>query len=98
MAVIGLGLGLGQPVTLSWVAGAARRELRGTALELRVSGNRLGQTVLPAVVGLIAGTTALGAVLLTVSHPRRQRRSRAPRLLGPWCRGPSAGYAERRSG
>lgn len=67
MAVIGLGLGLGQPVTLSWVAGAAPRELRGTALGLRVSGNRLGQTVLPAVVGLVAGTTALGAVFYSLS-------------------------------
>lgn len=62
MVVIGFGLGLGQPITLSWVAGRAAPDVRGTAIGVRLSGNRLGQVVLPAAVGAIAGTAGLGAI------------------------------------
>lgn len=67
MVVIGFGLGLGQPITLSWVAGRAPRELRGTALGARLSANRLGQTVLPAVVGGLAGVTGLITVFISLT-------------------------------
>lgn len=67
MALVGLGLGLGQPVTLSWVAGRAPRELRGTALGIRLSGNRLGQLVLPVGIGVLAGATGLGAVFFALA-------------------------------
>lgn len=62
MAVIGFGLGLGQPITLSWVAGRAAPDVRGTAIGVRLSGNRLGQVVLPSAVGAIAGTAGLAAI------------------------------------
>ena len=61
MAVIGFGLGLGQPVTLAWVAARAPREVRGTAMSIRLTGNRLGQTTIPAVVGSVAGAGGLAA-------------------------------------
>lgn len=50
----GLALGIGQPLTMAWVAQASPPEARGTALSLRLSGNRLGQTVIPSVAGLCA--------------------------------------------
>ena len=67
MGVIGFGLGLGQPITLAWVAGQAPPEVRGTAIGVRLSGNRLGQTALPAIVGAIAGATGLVAVFLSLA-------------------------------
>jgi MFS family permease len=62
--VAGLGLGVGQPLTLSWVVQAAPQRIRGTALSLRISGNRLGQTVLPAGLGLVAATAGAGGVFV----------------------------------
>lgn len=62
MAVAGLGLGLGQPLSLAWVASGAPRELRGTALGVRLSGNRLGQIAVPAAVGAFAGFAGIAAV------------------------------------
>lgn len=62
MVVAGLGLGLGQPLSLAWVASGAPRELRGTALGVRLSGNRLGQIVVPAAVGAFAGVAGLAAI------------------------------------
>lgn len=62
MIVIGFGLGLGQPVTLAWVASQAPPDVRGTAIGLRLSGNRLGQTVLPALVGAVGGVLGIVAV------------------------------------
>lgn len=58
----GLALGVGQPLTMAWVAQAAPDDVRGTAISLRLSGNRLGQTVLPAVAGLCAAGLGTGGV------------------------------------
>jgi MFS family permease len=65
VSVVGFGLGLGMPVTLAWVADRAPRDIRGTALGIRLSGNRLGQTVLPPAVGTLAGATGLAAAFLS---------------------------------
>lgn len=65
MAVIGFGLGLGQPVTLAWVAAQAPREVRGTAMSIRLTGNRLGQTAIPPVVGTVAGAGGLAAAFIS---------------------------------
>jgi len=67
MVVVGLGLGLGHPVTLSWVAGRAPRSLRGPALGVRVSGNRLGQVVVPAFVGLLTGVAGVGVIFAALA-------------------------------
>jgi MFS family permease len=67
MFIVGFGLGLGQPLTASWVAGQAPRELRGMAVGLRLSGNRLGQLITPAVVGVAAGAAGLSAVFWSVA-------------------------------
>jgi MFS family permease len=62
MFVVGFGLGLGQPLTLSWIAGQAPPELRGTAVSLRLAGNRVGQFVVPASLGLVGGIAGVSGV------------------------------------
>lgn len=62
IALAGLGLGLGQPLSLAWVAGKAPRGVRGTALAVRLSGNRLGQVVVPAAIGGLVGLTGPGVI------------------------------------
>lgn len=59
LAVAGFTLGIGQPLTMSWLAEVAPLGLRGTAMSLRLTGNRLGQVLIPSVVGLVA--TGVGA-------------------------------------
>lgn len=66
MVVIGFGLGLGQPITMSWVAGTAPPDIRGTAIGVRLMGNRFGQMVLPLAVGGIVGATGVVAIFITV--------------------------------
>ncbi|MEU2686854.1 MFS transporter [Streptomyces hygroscopicus] len=65
MVVIGFGLGLGQPITLGWVAGHAPDGLKGTAMSVRLSGNRLGQTLVPMAVGALAGSAGLAAAFVS---------------------------------
>jgi MFS family permease len=61
--VLGIGLGVGQPLTMSWLAEVAPPGSRGRAMALRLTGNRLGQVLVPSVVGLVAGGLGVAAVL-----------------------------------
>ncbi|MFW0773930.1 MFS transporter [Paenarthrobacter nitroguajacolicus] len=64
MAFLGLGLGIGQPLTMSWLSAQAPEGQRGRALALRLAGNRVGQVVLPSVIGVVAvGLGAAGVFL-----------------------------------
>jgi MFS family permease len=70
MAILGLGVGVGQPVSLAWTVAAVPPRARGTAVATRLMGNRLGQVVLPAAssVFVVVGGAAsafwlLGALL-----------------------------------
>jgi len=63
MVAAGLALGIGQPLTMAWVTETSPRGARGTWLALRLSGNRLGQTAVPAVAGLAAASAGVGGVL-----------------------------------
>jgi MFS family permease len=68
MVVIGVGLGIGTPLTMAWVAETTPRGLRGRAMSLRISGNRLGQVVVPSGVGLLAaGLGAAGVLCVTAA-------------------------------
>ena len=67
MVLTGFGLGLGQPITLSWVVSQAPVDVRGTAIGVRLSGNRLGQTVLPVGIGAIAGGAGVTAVFTSLA-------------------------------
>ena len=63
MFAAGMGLGIGQPLTMSWVAAEARPGTRATALSVRVMGNRVGQIVLPVAAGSVAAFAGVGGVL-----------------------------------
>ena len=66
MVIIGIGLGIGTPLTMAWVAEASPGGLRGRAMSLRISGNRLGQVMVPSAVGLLAaGLGAAGVLWVT---------------------------------
>lgn len=66
VVLLGLGLGVGQPLTMSWLAEVAPAGLRGRAMSLRLTGNRLGQVLLPSAVGLVAaGVGAAGVLWVT---------------------------------
>lgn len=67
MFVIGAGLGLGQPLTLSWVAERAPDDIRGTAIGLRLTANRFGQVALPAIVAVVVGAAGLAAIFWSLS-------------------------------
>ncbi|WP_222866083.1 MFS transporter [Micromonospora sp. AP08] len=68
VAVAGLGLGAGQPLTMSFLAEVAPPGLRGRAMSLRLTGNRLGQVLIPSAAGaLAAGTGAAGVLACTAA-------------------------------
>ena len=64
MVVTGLGLGLCQPLTVSWVAGQVPMEIRGMAMSVRLAGNRLGQVAVPLGVGLLAGAAGVASAFV----------------------------------
>ena len=68
VVLLGLGLGAGQPLTMSWLAEVAPPGLRGRAMSLRLTGNRLGQVLIPSAVGLVAaGVGAAGVLAATAA-------------------------------
>lgn len=62
MVLIGLGLGIGQPMTMAWVANRSPRAERGTALGVRLTGNRTALVVVPVVVGAVAGAAGVSVI------------------------------------
>ncbi|WP_329353179.1 hypothetical protein OG226_50670 [Streptomyces sp. NBC_01261] len=64
MVVIGFRLGLGQPITLGWVAEHVPDGDQGTAMSMRLGGNLLGQTIVPVTVGAVRGRPARGGLPL----------------------------------
>jgi MFS family permease len=65
MAVAGWTLGVGQPMTMSWVATRATVGSRGTAMSLRLMGNRVGQVAIPLAAGGVAAIAGTAGVLAT---------------------------------
>jgi MFS family permease len=61
-AIVGAGLGFGQPLSMTIVVQLVPDHARATALAIRLTGNRLGQVAAPAAAGLIAGNAGAGAV------------------------------------
>lgn len=66
MVVVGFGLGFGQPMSIAFVSSAVPSEMRGMALGVRLSGNRVGQVILPALVGVVGGASGVGAVFVAL--------------------------------
>lgn len=70
-SIYGFAIGMCQPITMSWIAELATPGTRGLAMSLRLASNRLGQTLLPSLLGALsaaAGTSgvfvATGVVLI----------------------------------
>jgi MFS family permease len=61
LAAAGFLLGIGQPLTMSMVVQAVPSDTRGTALAIRLTGNRFGQVATPAAAGLVAGAAGVSA-------------------------------------
>jgi MFS family permease len=87
MVAAGAGLGIGQPLTMSWIASLAPSGARATALSVRLMGNRVGQVALPVAVGTVAAVAGAGGVLgatgaviaLSLAGVSSGLRGRAPR-------------------
>ena len=67
MVAIGLGLGLGQPMTIAWVANRSMRHERGLALGVRLTGNRAALLVVPTAMGALAGASGITAIWLALA-------------------------------
>lgn len=67
LAAMGFGLGVGTPLTMAWLTRRTPREDRGTALAIRMTGNRLGQTIFPIGFGAMAGVLGPGTVFLVMA-------------------------------
>ena len=65
--MIVVGLGLGQPMTIAWVANRSPRSERATALGVRLTGNRAALLVVPTMMGAIAGTAGITAIFVVVA-------------------------------
>ncbi len=61
-ATIGVGLGVGQPLTMAWIADTANAARRSRALATRLAGNRLGQLVVPVLASAVAGAAGVAGV------------------------------------
>lgn len=67
MAMIGLGLGLPQPLTLAWMSSLAPPHARGAVFGARMTVNRLSQVILPLLVATVAGPIGVFAVFWTTA-------------------------------
>ena len=64
MCLLGVGLGLAQPLTLSWVSVLSAPNVRGAAIGLRLTANRFAQTVIPPTLGLVVADGGSTGVFL----------------------------------
>jgi MFS family permease len=66
LVILGFAMGIASTLTLSGVMYLAPPEVCGTALTLRMTGNRVGQIVFPALAGLVAAATGVAGILLAL--------------------------------
>lgn len=64
VAIAGFALGVGQPLTMSLVSQATAPTDRAMAVSARLTGNRLGQFIVPALAGLLAASAGTSAVFV----------------------------------
>ncbi len=63
-AVLGVGLGIATALSLTSVVELAPADVRGTALSLRITGNRIGQASMPFMGSLLAASAGASGVLV----------------------------------
>jgi len=66
LVLLGFAMGIASTLTISGVVHLAPAEACGTALTLRMTGNRVGQIVFPAVAGLLASATGVAGILVAL--------------------------------
>jgi predicted MFS family arabinose efflux permease len=66
LLVVGFAMGIASTLTISGVVHLAPAAATGTALTLRMTGNRAGQIVFPALAGLLASATGAAGILLAL--------------------------------
>jgi MFS family permease len=66
LAAMGLAMGIASTLTISGVVHLAPPHAYGTALTLRMTGNRVGQIVFPALAGLLSAATGVAGILLAL--------------------------------
>jgi MFS family permease len=65
--VLGAAIGIASTLTLSGMMEVAPAEARATALTLRLTGNRIGQAVIPLLASVVAAATGAAGILLIVA-------------------------------
>lgn len=63
----GLMLGFGQPLTMAIVSHRTKPDERALAISARLTGNRLGQFVLPIIAGLLTSAAGAGAAFWSMA-------------------------------
>lgn len=63
LAVGGFFLGLGQPLTMTLISTSVPGTWRGSALAVRLMGNRVGQVILPVAAGAVAAPLGPGGAI-----------------------------------
>lgn len=66
MVMLGMGMGLAVTLCLSNVVDVAPIHAHGTAMTLRLTGNRIGQFIVPVGAGIVASSTGAGGILFVV--------------------------------
>jgi MFS family permease len=64
LVAIGLGLGIGAPLTMSLLVGCVDQSDRSSVLALRMTGNRIGQLLAPVVAGGLAAAIGAGGIFV----------------------------------
>jgi MFS family permease len=62
--IAGFSLGVGQPLTMTLISQLTQPDERALAVSTRLTGNRLGQFLIPAGAGLIAASAGTSAVFI----------------------------------
>jgi len=66
LVLLGFTMGIASTLTISGVVHLAPAQAMGTALTLRMTGNRVGQMVFPALAGAVAAATGVAGILLAL--------------------------------
>jgi MFS family permease len=83
---IGAGLGIALTLTISGTVEVAPPQARGTAMTLRITGNRIGLMCMPLAAGFVAAATGAAGILVIIAVSltgsavamQRSRRGGAP--------------------
>ena len=65
--IAGLASGFGQPLTMALISLRTKADERALAVSARLTGNRLGQFLLPMAAGLLANGAGVGAVFWSMA-------------------------------